>query len=317
MAATLPVIRRPEPTADYRSKSKARTIGPLIAIVGMMAVAAAFIGGFVAAQSVGDPLTLLRNSAWAFGTTTLGLALAKTGIAVVLIGIVLRLWMRVDSVKWAISRLKPQPTGEAPTQRGDITTPFGKATASDTAPKRRFIDKMARTLWFPMLAMGIMAVAFGWFLSLFWVGSIKNHPEAAGDFAGWTQGIQFLGEGLLLSAISFLLGVILMSLREGGGEVQHDVGVTVQTLKMPLSAKLFIGLMAMGMMVAMVQFVLYLFAISSSSPTTVQAWFAWLGPLREIGLGLLLSGIVLALYTIGTVLGFQFNRIKTILRTGL
>jgi hypothetical protein len=315
MAATLPVIRRPEPTADYRAKSTQRTIGPLLAIVGMMAVAAAFIGNFVAAQSLGD-VTFGRIQAWAFGTTTLGLALAKTGIAIVLVGIVLRLWMRVDSVKWSLSRLRPAPAAEAPTQRGDITTPFGKATATDTAPKRRVIDKAARVLWFPMLAMGAMAVALGWFLSLFWSGSIANHPEAAGDFATWTQGIQFLGEGLLLSGISFLLGVILMSLREGGGEVQESLGVTVQTLKMPLSAKVFIALMAMGMMVSMGQFVLYLFA-STQDGATFTAWTAWLAPLREFGLGLLLSGIVLALFTIGTVLGFQFDRIKTILRTGL
>ena len=46
------------------------------------------------------------------------------------------------------------------------------------------------------------------------------------------------------------------------------------------------------------------------------AWFAWLGPLREIGLGLLLLSIVLALYTIGTVLGFQFNRMREIVTEG-
>ena len=46
------------------------------------------------------------------------------------------------------------------------------------------------------------------------------------------------------------------------------------------------------------------------------AWFAWLGPLRELSLGLLLMSIVLALYTIGTVLSFQFNRMRDIVTTG-
>ena len=315
MAATFPVVRRPEPTVDYRAKSKQRTIGPLIAVVGMMVVGVAFVAGLVAAQRVGTD-SFERITAWAFGTTTLGLAIAKTGIAVVLIGIVVRLWMRVDSVKWSLARLKPTSTSAA-AERGDITTPFGKARATEAAPKRRVIDRLARVLWLPMLAMGAMAVGAGFVLSLFWAGDVADRPSSAVDLAAWTQGLQFLGEAFLLGAISFLLGTILGSLREGGGEVQESVGVTVKTLKMPLSAKLFIGLMAMGMMVAMAQFVLYIVATTVSGESSIAAWFAWLGPTREIGLGLLLSGIVLALYTIGTVLGFQFDRIKTIIRTGL
>ena len=37
---------------------------------------------------------------------------------------------------------------------------------------------------------------------------------------------------------------------------------------------------------------------------------------REAGLGLLLSGIVLALAAIGTVLGFQFQRIRELITDG-
>lgn len=127
------------------------------------------------------------------------------------------------------------------------------------------------------------------------------------------QGLQFLGEGMLLAGISFLLGSIPSALRNGGGEVQESVGVTVKTLKMPASAKAFIAVMMMGVMVSMAQFVLYIVATSVEEPA---AWFAWLGPLRELGLGLLLLGIVLALYTIGAVLAFQFNRMREIVTTG-
>ena len=67
------------------------------------------------------------------------------------------------------------------------------------------------------------------------------------------------GEGLVLSGISFLLGSILGSLRQGGGEVQESLGVGVKTLIMPLTAKLFVGLMMMGLMIEMVQFGFYLF----------------------------------------------------------
>ena len=122
-----------------------------------------------------------------------------------------------------------------------------------------------------------------------------------------------MGEGLVLSGISFLLGTILASLRTGGAEVQQSLDVTVKTLKMPTTAKLFVALMAMGMMLSIVQLVLYVVAAGADSPA---AWFAWLGPLRELAFGLLLSGIVLALYTIGTVLGFQFGRIRELISEG-
>jgi len=78
-----------------------------------------------------------------------------------------------------------------------------------------------------------------------------------------------------------------------------------------------VALMAIGLMVSIAQFVLYV-VLAASNPTqvTFASWLAWLGPVREVGLGLLLAGIVMALVTIGTVLGFQFDRIKDIVRTG-
>ncbi|MDT8322456.1 MAG: MotA/TolQ/ExbB proton channel family protein, partial [Xanthomonadales bacterium] len=46
--------------------------------------------------------------------------------------------------------------------------------------------------------------------------------------AAWTQGLQFLGETFILSGIAFLLGSILASLREGGGDVQQAMRVCQQ-----------------------------------------------------------------------------------------
>ena len=183
--------------------------------------------------------------------------------------------------------------------------------ASTAAPGQLPIHRVARVLWAPMLAMGVMAVGIGLALSLIQAGT--GDADDARDLSAWVQGTQFLGEGFLLAGISFLLGSILGALREGGGEVQVSLGITVQTLRMPASAKAFIALMAVGMMVMMAQFVLYIVAtgVNDAAP-----WFAWLGPLREVGLGLLLAGIVLALYTIGTMLGFQFHRIRSIVATG-
>ena len=91
----------------------------------------------------------------------------------------------------------------------------------------------------------------------------------------------------------------------------------VKTLVMPFTAKVFVGLMTMGLMLAMVQFGLYVFVATLDSEVTITAYFAWLGPLREISLGLILAGIVLALATIGTkILSFQFWRIRELIANG-
>jgi hypothetical protein len=120
----------------------------------------------------------------------------------------------------------------------------------------------------------------------------------------------------VLAGISFLLGSILGSLREGGGDVQQSLGLSVTTLKMPATAKAFVALMATGLMIAMVQFGLYLYTLTFDTASEVAVWWAWLGPFRELGLALLLAGIVLALATIANVLGFQFSRIRSIVATG-
>ncbi|MBI2168553.1 MAG: hypothetical protein HYU28_03500 [Actinobacteria bacterium] len=318
MAATLQ-IRRPPPTVDPHARSGYRNAGALIGLVGVALAMVALVANVVAADRITDsPVDAGEILAWSFGLATTAFGVLKFGIAVVLIGIVLRLWVRVDTVKAALARLKPEPAKAVAPEVGDIDTDFGPATASTVAAEPLFIHRVAKVAWAPMLAMGTMAVVAGLVLSIAWSGNVADDASTARDLQAWTEGLQFLGEAFLLGGISFLLGTILAGLREGGGEVQESLGVTVKTLKMPLTAKLFVGLMAAGMMVSMAQFVLYLVAASSSqTATSFAAWTAWLGPVRGFGLGLLLSGIVLALVTIGTVLRFQFDRIATILRTGL
>lgn len=154
-----------------------------------------------------------------------------------------------------------------------------------------------------------MAVVVGLIIAFGWAADTSNVA-----LASWAQGLQFLGEGLLLAGISFLLGTILASLRQGGGEVQASLGLTVKTLRMPATAKAFVALMMLGVMVSMLQFLFYL--VVAGGVENATSWFVWLGPLREAGLGLILTGVVMALVTIGNVLGFQFDRVKEIIRTG-
>ena len=310
MATLRSVFQRPAPDADFTSSSGFRGAGLVIGIMGLAAITVALIGNLIAIGEVGEQGTALREIlAWTFGATTTGLAMLKLGIATVLMGIIVRLWMRVESVKTALATLRADVAPEIRT--GPLTTDYGPAIASASVPAPLPIHRMARVMWLPMLLMGVMAVAIGFVLSLIQSGTADSTNFR--DLGAYVQGLQFMGEGLVLSGISFLLGTILASLRSGGGEVQESLGVTVKTLKMPASAKLFVLLMMMGMMLSIVQFVLYIVATGVDHPGT---WFTWLGPLRELSLGLLLSGIVLALYTIGTVLGFQFTRIRELVTEG-
>lgn len=318
MSSLLEVVHRPPPSADYRSPSRYRTVGIAVAVVGLALAMVTLAANLAAASYLEDPGGVAeagQTLAWSFGLTTTAFATLKVGIAIILMGIVVRLWMRVDSVKAALEVLKP-PAEAAPTRLGPIDTEFGRATATAEAPPEMSIHRVAKAMWMPMLAMGLMAVLAGLVLSIVQAGNVAADPGLARSQGAWVQGLQFLGEGLVLSGISFLLATILAGLRSGGAEVQESQGAIVRTLLMPTTAKVFIGLMMAGLMISIAQFVGYVIAAGVEDARSFTAWMAWLGPLRELGLGLLLAGIVLALVTIGTVLRFQFDRITQIIRTG-
>jgi hypothetical protein len=167
-----------------------------------------------------------------------------------------------------------------------------------------------------MLAMGAMALLAGFVVSLVWSDRVAGDPLQAAHLSAVAQGLQFAGEGFLLSGVSFLLGTILGSLRKGGAEVQKHLGVPINTLRMPVSAKLFVGLMVAGLMVEIGQLIAYFAVATFDNPVSIASYFAWLGPVREFGLGLLLSGIVLALATIAKALGFQFHRLSEVVVHG-
>ncbi len=311
MTARLEVIRRPAALADYRAPSKHRPLGFILALIGLMVAGVSFVANIVGAN-LSDPVDGAETLAWSWGVNTTGFAVIKVAIAAILIGIVYRLWMRVDSVKYSLIRLR-KPVDPV-IQTGDVDTPWGVATQGAATPKPLLIHRMARRMWAPMLAMGTMAVVAGLVTSFVWSTKVSGGTNQAAQ--AWTQGLQFLGEGFLLAGIAFLLGTILAGLREGGGEVQESLGVTVRTLKMPLTVKLFVGFMMLGVMVSVFQFVAYIVAATGDGGLTFASWSAWLGPTREVGLGLIVAGIVLALVTIGDVLAFQFSRVREIVATG-
>lgn len=307
---------RPAVSADYRAPSATRRAGIALAVIGLLLAVITLIANIVAGSLAGDDRAT-SILAWSFGLTTTAFSVIKLGIAVVLWGIIMKLWVRVESIKAALPSLRGHGM-EAPehAEAGKIRTQFGPATISAREPRPLFIHGMARALWALMLVMGATAVAIGLALSFVQAGNELSNPELAMSQGAWVQGLQFLGEGFLLSGISFLLGTIMWAIRTGGGEVQAGLGLRVITLKMPGPAKVFVALMMVGLVVEMVQFILYIVVANTPDPQTVAVWSAWLGPLREAGLGLILSGIVLALVAIGNVLRFQFHRVQEIIRGG-
>lgn len=318
MAVAVGSIIRPPITADYRGKATLRSLGFNAVGIGITLAMVGFISSLVLSGSIasgGSEAGIQAQAAWTFGIATAALGATKLGIALILWGIVRRIWIRIQSVKESLPLLVPEVADE-PIREGRITTPYGKGTLSRVAPGALPIHRMAYALWLPMVVMGAVFLGIGLVLSFLEAQAAGVNASAFNTYRALTPGFEFLGEGLLLSGISFLLGSILGSLRQGGGEVQEAIGRGVKTLAMPLTAKLFVLLMAMGMMIEMVQFVLYIVVSTQSDPGTIAAWLAWLGPFREAGLGLLLSGIVLALVTIGNILGFQFTRIRELIAVG-
>lgn len=305
-------ISRPPSTADPATTTRHRAVGIALAALGLALVAIAFFASLAAADDLGGQ-TITDTLSWTFATSVTGFGLAKLGIAITLVGIVVRLWHRMNSLTASLPDLRSTTTEPLPTSTVETSSPFGGVRTTAQAPPPLLIHRVARTVWLPVLAMGAMALAVGLV-----IGLVTANTEAGSAtflrLSAWTQGTLFLGEGLLLSGISFLLGTILASLRHAGGEVQERLGLPVQTFRMPAAAKGFIGLMAVGMMMAIAQFVLYAVAATRAvDPSLFAVWATWLGPFRETALGLLLAGIVLALFAISRVLGFQFRRVHQII----
>lgn len=319
MTTTARALPHPTDGSGSITSSSLLLAGLRLAFVGLGAGLIAFVGALSAARLATDGGAAADVAAiglWTFGLTIAAFGTAKLGIATILLAIVRRVWARIDSVKYALPHLKATPAADALRLGGEIHTPFGAVVVADRAPDPLLIHRFAGLMWLPMLAMAPMAIYGGLTLSIVATGNVAIDPQLATSQRAWVQGLQFLGEGFALTGISFLLARILGAIRTGGGDVQASLGLAVHTLRMPVTAKLFVGLMMAGLMVEIVQFVGYANVASLTDAGQIAVASTWLGPLREAGLGLLLSGIVLALATIARALDFQSARIVQIITRG-
>lgn len=172
-----------------------RKTGLIIAAVGLLLAMADLIANLVAGGQVEESAGILG---WSFGLTTVAFGTVKFAIGVILVGILVRIHHRWDSMKETLPRIKAGGDGSK-LALGPVDTEYGPATVTHGAPASLKIHKMARLMWGPMLVMGAMFILAGFFVSLVWSTNAGTDPLAATRAAGWTQGLQFLGEGFLLS----------------------------------------------------------------------------------------------------------------------
>ncbi len=218
------------------------------------------------------------------------------------------------------------------------------------------MQSMAGKMWKPFIAMGFMIVVAAFVIGLInsgiaadYLSSSKAVREAAirgSELANqkafieatkvWLPTFKFLGLGMLLSGVTFLLATILGALRTGGGKVQQALGTEVRILKPPMISKLFPMVMMMGLMILIAALVMGIMVANMSydywnhsianelNPATegsmllaalagISSVKLWLEPFKFVGMAFLLTGIGLALGTIIRVLRWQSSRLWDIL----
>ncbi|MFQ5879759.1 MAG: hypothetical protein ACE5IZ_06280 [Dehalococcoidia bacterium] len=213
------------------------------------------------------------------------------------------------------------------------------------------LQSMASILWVPMTFMGLMIAVivfiFGGFSANFGADYFQFPKEvrdtaAAGQSLAnkrvfiettkvWTDGLQFMGMGFLLAAITMFLASILGNLRLTGGEVQQAAGRKMLSLNPPWTAKfpflmlfgliILAGHLALKAVLAFLAHGIYDHSIQEidgavagsailSNVQTLQTYLTWLEPFKFVGIAVMLVGISLALYTIIRALRFQNDRIQ-------
>lgn len=183
-------------------------------------------------------------------------------------------------------------------------------------------QRIGRLLWAPMLAMGLMAFPVALALALVRASYVAGGTDAPAVAAlgQFVPAAMFLGFASVFAAISFAIARILGVLRVGGGQVQAACARRCQTLRMPITGHIFIGLMATAMMAllgAVAAHVVLGFAVATAlaandaaTVTAIASWSEILEAVRRLGASTYLLSIAFGLATIVKVLTFQSVRIR-------
>ncbi len=218
------------------------------------------------------------------------------------------------------------------------------------------MQAMASKMWIPFIAMGFMVVVAALIIGAivsttaadyFSFSKLTREAAATGsDLAkekaiiestkAWLPTFKFLGVGMIVGGVTFLLATILGALRVGGAGVQQALGETVRMPKPPMTAQMFPMVMMLGMMVLIAALVIAIVlafisygywnhsianelnpAVEGSqllgTLSTINSTKMWLAPLKFVGMATLFVGVSLALATIIAALRWQSNRLWTML----
>jgi hypothetical protein len=179
-------------------------------------------------------------------------------------------------------------------------------------------QRAGRRLWAPMLGMALMAYPAGLAIAGARAATIQQggDPATVAALGHFGPAVMFIGFAAVFAAVSFAIARILGTLRQGGGSVQEAAGRTVQSLRMLSTAKAFIGLMMMAMML-LVGAVIVHFLVGAailggdtSALASADTWAIGLEAVRRIGVVAYLVAIVLGLASIAEVLRFQAIRLR-------
>ncbi|MBA3764967.1 MAG: hypothetical protein H0X05_05590 [Actinobacteria bacterium] len=165
--------------------------------------------------------------------------------------------------------------------------------------------------------MAVMVFPIGLIISFVALGrrSPTARPTTIAAQGHLVTAVNFIGFASVFAAISFAIARILGEFRVGGGALQQAARRQVKTLKMPGTAKIFLGLMMMAMMTLLAAVVLHFVAASSVTSGTLslegsEQWALRLEGVRRTGVATYLLGIVFGLATIVRVLRFQSSRLQ-------
>jgi len=178
-------------------------------------------------------------------------------------------------------------------------------------------QRLGRALWAPMWAMSLMGFVAAIIVAGVRAGSVADGASEATiqAQAHLVTGLMFIGFASVFAAISFAIARILGVFRDGGGRVQETLGVKVHTLKMPATAKAFVGLMMMAMMAILVAVVIHFVTAAGTAAGTIsvadsESTAIALEAVRRLGVAVYLVAIALGLATITKVLRFQAIRLR-------
>jgi hypothetical protein len=179
-------------------------------------------------------------------------------------------------------------------------------------------QRAGRTLWAPAFAMSLMGFALGMILAIAKASAVADGDAVlAVSLNNYGIAAMFFGFTMVFTGISFAIARILGEFRVGGGRTQEAAGSDVKTLKMPATARAFIGLMAMAMMILMAAVIGHIVVgaqVSAVSLSLLDAeqWDLWLEAARRFAVSLYLFAIALGLGTIIYVIRFQSIRIREV-----